>query len=464
MQKWKALFVTAGLGLALFLVPVPSPAQEPEEPDEPAEPVEPAPPAPEPAAPSAEQLTPASGRPRFALYVSAGYGSAGTDTIDISNETFVTTKAENFFEIDEQKNGRAALGWKFAAGKGDLRLLFNGYEEESYEFRSRGLQDFVTVPKDGPGSTRNCTTEDGDPCLLPWWELTVQDGQLRSTRTPPTWSPFDDRGVCSVSMNPCTVGTQAQDCPGEACVTQGIVNPDEVELGTVPDAQFEVPFLDSLQNQVQTWDALYGREFGTRRLTSHWWAGVRFFEFAGNIPSASWVNVDFAGGGYPDGSFIRPIVYHVESRGGGPSGAWSIDWNFFEKRFVLFAKGAAAFTFNDLESDSGLFFVLVRPAPLPDVPTLFVPAPARLQDQRNKSTWQTQATAGLRLNLRNGLELELAYQINGYLDAILIPITYNVPQNELQVDLDDPFANVSAIFSTRDYVIDGYYGSVGFQF
>ena len=215
---------------------------------------------------------------------------------------------------------------------------------------------------------------------------------------------------------------------------------------------------DTLQNQVSVVEIMYGREFGGRRFSSHWWGGVRSFEYEGNILAGSWMNADFAGVGFTDGAFLRLLSFNQETSGFGPSGAWEIDFNFFDKGLQLYVAARAAFVFLSIDSDSGDFFTLVS-AEDPLITDAFVPAPTRLMADRDKSTWQTGGEVGARIRLRNGLQFEFGYSIEGYLDVALLPVEMTIPLNAQQAA-----AGASAIYKTHDLVIDSVHASVAFQF
>ncbi len=55
--------------------------------------------------------------------------------------------------------------------------------------------------------------------------------------------------------------------------------------------------------------------------------------------------------------------------------------------------------------------------------------------------------------------LEVAFFKTGYLDAILTPTELRIPQSAQELA-----RGTSAIFATQDIVMDGFRGSVGFQF
>ena len=74
----------------------------------------------------------------------------------------------------------------------------------------------------------------------------------------------------------------------------------------------------------------------------------------------------------------------------------------------------------------------------------------------DKSTWQTKAEGGARLNFKNGLQVEVGYSRTGYLDIILMPDLLQV--GGIQVTNGNPQT------FTQDLVVDAFHAGVGFQF
>ena len=101
---------------------------------------------------------------------------------------------------------------------------------------------------------------------------------------------------------------------------------------------------------------VYGRAFGNRRFSSHWWAGLRYFAYEGQMPSTAWLSLVLdPGTGFTDGGLFPILNLSQKSNGWGPTGSWEVDFNFFDKGLVLFFVAQASFTINSLELDSGPF-------------------------------------------------------------------------------------------------------------
>lgn len=416
MVKWKRL-VVPGLCLALWGTgasplaqdaPAPEPAPE-EEPQAPPPPTPPEPPKKE------------SKKLPWGLYVGVAAGAASTKDIDTSVQTLTTEVTSNTLRLPEQDFARAAVGWRLPEGKGDFRLVFNGYKEAKYEFDSIGAESLLAL-----GSAQTLVSGPVD-----WWTLSIRDGLLTSQRTPRVWLVTDD-----ANMN-------------------GAADPEEVRQ-LAPDVTIARQFTDNLQNQVQTVDLLYGREFGGRRFSSHWWGGLRAFEYRGNILAGAWLDVNVAGVGFTDGAFFRPLIFSQDSSGFGPTGAWEVDFNFFNKGLVMFVRAQTALSFNSNKLDSGEFFTSARPTPSLG---FIVMVPARLQVTRDKTAWQNTAEAGVRIVMRNGLQFELGYSKTGYLDIVTSPIDIDIPETLGQIE-----QGTSALYATQDYVVEGWHAGLAFQF
>ncbi len=80
----------------------------------------------------------------------------------------------------------------------------------------------------------------------------------------------------------------------------------------------------------------------------------------------------------------------------------------------------------------------------------------RIQKELNKSTWQNRGEAGARINLKNGLQFEVGYSRNGYLDIIMMPDL---------LQLGGPLVtNENPQTFTQDIIVDAFHAGVGFQF
>jgi len=461
MRKRSALVVGLGLLSFCLLGSTVLAQQEPE----PAVPVEGDD---APAVPSEEPAGEKKKMP-FGLYLAVGIGIVDSSDFDTSVLTDATHYGSNEITFNDMEHGRIAIGWQLPEGKGDFRLVFNGYKEDNYEFTSVGSAQQLL----GKPLNISCTGDDlqaafdaglitadelnaspgytisplGGACLYGWWDVAIEDGVLLGERTPGAWTVDDD-----LNGN------------GEA-------DPGEVRyLG--PESEFYqrygqlVP--DNLQNNLVTWDAFFGREFGGRRYSSRWWGGLRFFEYQGTMLAGAWLNPNAPRGtgeqggtlidGYTNQAFLNLINLRQDASGWGPVGSWEVDFNFFNKGLVFYLRGEAALTLNDLRLQTGDFFSVVETL------NASFAAPVRIDEERDKSSWQLGAEVGARFRMRNGLEFELGYMAAGYTDIVLVPTQLSLPLTEGQIVRDDPEATISALFNTQDFEVSGWHALVGFQF
>ena len=231
----------------------------------------------------------------------------------------------------------------------------------------------------------------------------------------------------------------------------------EVRYNAMPDLSHTRSVASNLQNRAQHVDLVYGREFGGRKYSSRWWSGLRYFVYEGNVLAGAWLSeTSLPGAGYTEGTVLRLLNFAQDASGFGPTASMEADFNFLDKRLSLYLQGTAAFMLTDLSSDSGDFIVLVKSVN----PEVLFAIEARLTESKTKSTWQTGAEAGLRVRLKSGVEIDLAYQITGFLDVINFPDSIQVPD----VIFPDVIPETFASYSTKDIVLDGFRAGIGFQF
>jgi hypothetical protein len=278
--------------------------------------------------------------------------------------------------------------------------------------------------------------------------VSIDNGALVAEKNPPRWDPLLD------------------DANGD-----GAVSRDEVRQGGPTDPFYVLntrQVAPDLGNTAQHVDLVYGRQWGGRRFSGRWWGGLRYYNYEGNVIGGAWLNTALPGNGYTDGSTLRAINFYQEASGGGPTVAAEVDFNFFNKLMTIYAGAQAAFVLLELETDTGEFFTLVDPSNPLSGTDVSNPVEAQLTESRTKSTWQNNAELGLRFTLKSGLEFEVAYHIQGYLDTILMPSRIQIPETANQAqdcsnDADTP-ACTTAIYQTQDLVLDGWRVGVGFQF
>jgi hypothetical protein len=355
------------------------------------------------------------------MYVEVAAGNSTIDEINSSVATGVESLTQSRLELDDQDFGRAVVGWMLPVGRGSFLIAFEGHKENSYSFRSSALQNTLA------GATQDTPT-----APIPWWFLSIENGQLNSARTPPVWDIFTD------------------DANGNG-------RPDPGEVRFLPAdlvLSREVP--DNLLNRVQTIDLLFQREFGGRRISGRWDVGPRYFVYKGNIPIAAWLSVGAGPGeGFTDGFQNRVLTFEEEATGIGPTFSLEIQFHFFRKRLTLYGMGRGAFLITSLTTDSGVFYALLRD---PTSETLF-PAEARLKHEVDKSTWNLGAELGVRVRILEGFHFHAAYSVMAYQDAVLLPNTFSIPENVQQVD-----QGTVALYNTQDLTFTTVRAGLSFQF
>jgi hypothetical protein len=153
------------------------------------------------------------------------------------------------------------------------------------------------------------------------------------------------------------------------------------------------------------------------------------------------------------------MSFYNETSGLGPTGILEVDFNFFDDRLAFYVLGQFAFVLADITVDSGPFSTLVLDQPQGSNAVYVIPIDAQLTATRNKSTWQDAGEVGLRVKMRNGLQIELAYHVTGFLDVILLPHEIAIPESRLEAA-----QGTSALYRTQDYVLDGWRAGIAFQF
>ena len=363
------------------------------------------------------------GKTPVALYVEAGGGAYTPDDIDPSIETLTTHYAKNTMTWEDQDMARVAVGWKLQRGRGDFRLIFNGYKETGYKMESIGMlaavdPDLGTQPDVlGP---------------LPWWQINVDNGDVHSERWPPVWDQ------------------ELDDANGN-----GFIDPGEQRY-IEADLTIDAKTFTNMQNRAQTYDFVFGNVWGPRRVQGRWYGGMRYFLYEGNIPAGAWLYSQPDGDGYTEGTLLRLLNFSQQTEGLGPTGLAEVRFNFFNQVLQLYANGQATFIVMNIEMNSGLFMTLVDSTG--DIGAK-IPLEANLSESQTKSTWQTGAEVGLRVRLRNGLKLEASYGIVGFLDAIMLPTQLRIPDNQ-----QESAQGTSAIYNTQDYVLTGWRAGIAFQF
>ena len=358
------------------------------------------------------------------LYVEVGYGTNDMDPLDTSLRTASTQNSANSFTLDGMDYSRAVFGWKLPGPKGSFRVVWEGYNENGHQFLGIGRETTLGVQPATP-----------PPIVEPllWWQVSVVDGQLTAERTPPMWSSADDANM------------------------DGRVQQNEV-VYSGSDLSHSASLADDLQNRIQTVDLLYGREWGPRRVEGRWWGGVRYFAYEGTLLQGAWLRAPLATGfGYTDGLSVRLLHPTQKATGAGPTGSLGFQVNFFDKRVQLFMNGQFAFLLSKIEMDTGRFFTMTTEGL--STSDVIVTGRARLAADRSRTSWHTHLNAGARFNMKQGLTIEVAYFKSGFLDSVLTATEIRIPQTSQELA-----QGTSGLFASQDLVLDGWRGSVAFQF
>jgi hypothetical protein len=368
---------------------------------------------------------------RFAMYLEVRYGPASIDTISNPLTSGSDSTSESTLGFDGNDFGQFTVGWTLPRDRGQYLLTYTGIADGDYELNATGSQRSYEVQNSQPPAQLQF--------LLPWWQVTIRDGQLTTTETPPVW---DSRRVPQ---------------GGDDANSNGLPDLNEIRYPTTTvDLLATVP--KDLGNRIQTWDLVYRREFGGLRIRSRWTAGVRYLNAEGAILTPSWLVgiVGTPGFGYSDGVVNNFIVMQQSTTGVGPVGSCEIQFNFFRQRLTLYGTVQAAFLLEKLDTDSGAFTYLARD---PAVSGVYFPGSGRIQGSVSKTGWNPAFEMGLRVKLLEGFHLAVDWNRTGYLDTILIPTNLSIPTNASQIAL-----GTTARFISRDFVVSTINLGLSFQF
>lgn len=416
-MNWKRGLVVGMISMGLSMVSQPSRAEDPPPPKDDV------PPAPGEAP---KKKDPFFGD-HFAMYLETRGGPASVDTIDNSLQNGSRSYSANQFGFDGTTSGQFTAGWTLPRGRGQYLLTYTGVSEGTLELDATGSQASYQASAGQSPVTIGYQ--------LPWWRISIRDGVVTSTKTPPVWnSSADDANE------------------------NGFPDPGEIKYSGTPTNTLTAVVPKSIGNRIQTWDLYYRREFGGVRIRSRWTAGLRYLTFDGAIVTPAWVTSASStnGFGYSDGSQLALILMQQSTTGWGPVGSGEIQFNFFRQRLTLYAMVQAAMLLESLETDSGTFEYLARD---PAAVDRYLPAAGRINQSLSKTSWNTTFEAGLRVRLLEGFNMILDWNTTGYLDTMLLPSDLLLPDNAPQVPL-----GATARFVSRDYVVSSINLGLSFQF
>lgn len=418
---WYAAVILAGI-----LVVAVSPGRAQEEP----------PPAEPPEAPPAPTASTDAGKPPWwggknSLYVEIGYGSASFDEIETSVSTESGNYSRNRYNIDSSTAGRFAIGWALPDDRGRFLISFEGVKEDGYKFDAVGEQSTVV------GGSSSAAPHNP----LPWWYVSVRDGQLSTYQTPPIWNPTSSGPDCGVGCDRNSDGRPSL---------------DEIYYSPVRSQEASISVPKSLNNNLKTYDFLFAREFGGRRIWGDWSAGGRYFTSNGAVPVSAWLVIvaGSSGEGYTDGVTYRLLRFRQETSGIGPTTSLGVNFGFLRRKLVLHAGARVSYVLSSLETNTGDFFTLIS-----DSGGGFVTAPANLSQKLDKSVWQLQAQASARWEVATGVNLIAEYRRSGFQDAIFIPVSLSIPDVQAQAS-----QGTVAVYGTRDFRFQTITAGVSYQF
>ncbi len=386
------------------------------------------PPKPAPAAPAAEppKKKESFWGEHFAMYLETRGGPAGIKDVDNPTSTSAQLASDSTIGFENNKSGRFDIGWTLPRGRGQYILRFTGVADGDYKLDATGLQQGYDTGTPTPGPIG---------FLAPWWHVSVRNGNLETTQTPPFWNANTD----DANHN-------------------GLPDPGELRYPTtLVDVTSMVP--KDLGMQIQAWDLFYRREFGGVKIHSRWTAGLRYLDVRGALVTPSWLKSvqDIPTFGYSDGVINNFILMGQSNTGYGPVGSGEIQFRFFKQRLVLYAEGQAAFLVEKLKADSGSFTYFATNQGVGGLEVL--PGLGHINRSVDKTAWNLGIEAGVRVRLLEGFNLIVDWNRTGYLDSILIPTQLSIPQNASQVSL-----GTTSLFISRDLVVSSLNLGLSFQF
>jgi hypothetical protein len=351
----------------------------------------------------------------FAMYLETRGGPASIDALENPVSTGVQQSSDSEVRFTGNKSGQFTVGWTLPRGRGQYLLTYNGISDGDYELDASGIENTFSLD-------------------LPWWHVTVRDGAVRTTQTPPVWNLATD------------------DANGNT-----IADPSEVRYPTTTvDVTGAVPA--DLGNRVETWDLSYRREFGGLRIHARWQAGIRYLNYEGAIVTPSWLTgvVYVPGYGYSDGVVSNFILMQQATKGYGPMGSGEVQFNFFRQRLKLYGEVKAAFLVQSLSADSEAFTYYAKDTGGDNLP---FPGAGHIHRDIDKTAWNIGVEIGARVRLLQGFDLIVDWNRTGYLDTFLVPYSISIPANASEAPL-----GTTARFVSRDFDVSVINLGLSFQF
>lgn len=359
------------------------------------------------------------------LFIDVAAGQTQLDPIVTSIETSLDQTSSNLLQFDGHLNVQFEIGWKFTYDRGYLSLVFDAYGEQGYKLDATGNNTELQRPPSSP-------TAAVEP--VPWWFVSASDGKWTAQQFPPIWVETED------------------DANGN-----GQADPDEIRYESTPVLESSADVPESLQNNWQTWDLVYRRLFGKKKVGGVWSMGMRYFQYDGNLLATAWLGPQLGGVGYSDAAAFMPLSFRQETSGWGPIGSLGIIARFFRDSLEVYGEGQVGFILSKLRTETGEFFTVVRDGTL-NLESLY-PAAGDLEHSVNKDVWQLTGKIGVRYYITDALSIRGEYFKSGYQDSVLTATRISVPQSLGQVN-----RGTSALYNTTDLRFDGFRLGLRFQF
>jgi hypothetical protein len=361
---------------------------------------------------------------KFAMYLEVRGGPASIERVKNPLDSPDQQRSDNSLTFNSNKSGQFTAGWTLPRGRGQYLLTYTGIADGDYELNGSGLQERYNS---GGGTNVLLGYQ------VPWWNVTVRNGQLHSVETPPVWiAAIDDKNG------------------------NGLPDPDEFRYPTkVVDITATIP--KDLGNRVETWDLYYRREYGGVKIRARWTAGIRYLKYDGAILTPAWLTgvVGTPGFGYSDGVIHKFLLMQQSTSGFGPVGSGEVQFHFFRQHLTLYGMIQAAFLDERLDTTSEDFTYLAAIT----TSSNFVPRAGTIGDKVNKTAWNNCIELGIRVKVVEGFHIFADWNKTGYLDTIMMPTSISLPPNAIQDAL-----GATAHFVSRDFVVSSVNLGLSFQF
>jgi hypothetical protein len=111
----------------------------------------------------------------LAMYLETRGGPASIDSVSNPLTSGSQTSSVNELDFNGNKVGQFTIGWTLPRGRGQYLFTYNGVADGDYELNATGMQKNYSPPTGQTAQTIDFA--------LPWWRVTIRNGQLRTTKT-----------------------------------------------------------------------------------------------------------------------------------------------------------------------------------------------------------------------------------------------------------------------------------------